>query len=332
MYAVFGHRGGAVLMADRRGVSLLWSAALVGALSVLLFCWYWRGFMVDRPDFDQVYLGALALRGGLNPYDVVGPVGKYHWPMPLYYPMPALVVAIPFTLLPIRLAGAVFIGLGGALLGYALALDAEETGTRWRYVLLMSESYIYCVAQGQFSLLFLAAALVPRLNVFAAIKPNVGAVAMVRARSWGDLRWPVIVGVLLIVVSFAVRPSWVGEWRRALADAPYQHAPIATPLGFLALAVLVRWRRADARYALAFAMIPQTPGRYTDLLLFAIPRGKWQTVSLALLSFAVVPLYGLLPRLPTLPERIGRHGAVSTAILLLPCVIMILRRPNTTAP
>jgi hypothetical protein len=67
---------------------------------------------------------------------------------------------------------------------------------------------------------------------------------------------------------------------------------------------------------------------YSDLLLFAIPRTKWEVLIIALLSHATLPIYNLIPRASTLPERIVRYGAVSVPMLMLPALVMVLRRAN----
>jgi len=133
---------------------------------------------------------------------------------------------------------------------------------------------------------------------------------------------------VLVLASFVVRPTWLAEWRAALGSAPFERAPIFYPGGFLAVAALLRWRRPEARYLLAYALIPQTPGPYTELLLFAIPRGRWEMLALSFLSYCTLPLANELPALPTLLERLTRYGGISVIVLLLPCVAMVLRRPN----
>src|SRR5689334_6881561 len=61
-------------------------------------------------DFAQLWYAARAWRYGMNPYDVVGPGRAFPWPFPLLYPLPAVIVAVPFSFLPVRLAEALFLG------------------------------------------------------------------------------------------------------------------------------------------------------------------------------------------------------------------------------
>ena len=63
-------------------------------------------------DLDQVWYAATALRHGLNPYDVIGPTATwFHWNWPLYYPMPAVLLALPLSFLPLAVARYVFVGV-----------------------------------------------------------------------------------------------------------------------------------------------------------------------------------------------------------------------------
>src|SRR5215218_702199 len=57
-------------------------------------------------DFIQLWGGARALLQGADPYAAVGPGKAVPWPWPLYYPVPALLPALPFTVLPLWLARA----------------------------------------------------------------------------------------------------------------------------------------------------------------------------------------------------------------------------------
>jgi hypothetical protein len=299
-----------------------WRAGLaVAAVSVATFAWFWRG-TPGHPDFDQLYAGALALRDGLNPYSVVGPGLRYEWATALYYPLPALLVVMPLTFVPIRIAGGIFVAVSGFALGFAI----ERTMNRWRYLLLLSCAFVTCIAAGQWTVLLLAAVWLPIVGSLAIAKPNIGAIVAFHWSHWRDFV-PALIGVCaLLIASFVVRPSWFGEWRTTIGPAAFQQSPILYPGGFLVLAALARWRDSDARYLVAYACIPQTPGPYSDLLLFAIPRTKWEVLILALLSYITMPLAALFGPLPTLLGRLTRYGRMSALVLMLPCLVMVLAR------
>jgi hypothetical protein len=295
----------------------------VAGAALALFGWYWVG-QGGFPDFDQVYYAGLALRAGASPYTAVGPHAKYVWPTGFYYPLPAVLLIIPLTFVGIRAAGAAFVAVSGFALGAAL----ERGGDRWRYLLLASRGFVACAALGQWSNLLLAAAWFPALAFVGVAKPNV---SLVSAPNWmkrRDFVLPVVGAAVLLLASFAVRPSWFVEWRAALGDAPYQRSPILYPAGFIGLAALLRWRRPEARVLLAYSIIPQTPGPYTDLMLFIVPRGRWETAVLALLSYTPFPILAAMGRTSGYLALSSRYAGISNCVLLLPCVLMVLRRPN----
>ena len=227
-------------------------------------------------------------------------------------------------MLPITMAAGVFVTLSGFALGWALSGQKD----RWAVALLGSHSFLTCVAAGQWSILALAAVWCPAIAGLLVAKPNVGAIAL---SSWSQIRRAVprilLVAASLLILSFAMRPGWVSEWRSTLGTAPWQHAPMFYPGGVVALLALAKWRRPEARLIIAYTLIPQTPGPYTDLLLFAVPRGRWEMVGLALLSYVALPLSLWHPRSSVI-ARVDQYGAVSTLVMLLPCVLMVLLRPN----
>ena len=74
-------------------------------------------------DFAVSWFGAQAILHDANPYVLVGPGRVFNWLWNLYYPVSAMVVAIPFTVLPELAAVVAFAALSSALLGYAVTAD-----------------------------------------------------------------------------------------------------------------------------------------------------------------------------------------------------------------
>src|ERR1051325_7669492 len=68
-------------------------------------------------DFDAIWTAARALRAGQDPY---GAIQSPPWPWNLQYPLPAVLIALPFSLLPLALARAAFMGVSAGLLAYGL--------------------------------------------------------------------------------------------------------------------------------------------------------------------------------------------------------------------
>ena len=82
--------------------------------------WHSPQRMSYPSDFTQPRLAARVLLDGGNPYQEIGPGRPVAHPYRLVYPMPAAIVAIPFTFVSQRVADALFMGIGAALLAWAL--------------------------------------------------------------------------------------------------------------------------------------------------------------------------------------------------------------------
>ena len=91
--------------------------ALVMAVAAgLLVHWWYASHPTDWSDFDQMWLGALALLRGQNPYLEVPKA----FPWPLLYPLPAFLVGLPFVVVPLELARVGFAMLTAGLCTWAV--------------------------------------------------------------------------------------------------------------------------------------------------------------------------------------------------------------------
>jgi hypothetical protein len=101
---------------------------------------------------------------------------------------------------------------------------------------------------------------------------------------------------------------------------------------------LLRWKRPEARLLVAMSCVPQTAYLYEALPLFLIPRRYEEGFVLSLASYAVllaVKVYepawaGLDPVAQYMAER-QTMGQWMVWVLYLPCLAMVLRRPNVFA-
>ena len=293
----------------------------------------WGHYRLESPggmsDFDQVWIAARALRSGADPYAALQQTG---WPFPLYYPLTAAVLALPLTLLSAVWARIVFFALGSAMCSYALSARPH------RLFALLSGSFFQALLLAQWGPLLVGATgtgLLLAGGIWSA-KPTAGlALAIYAART--RRAWVAVACGALIVglISLALRPSWPLSF---LADA--RHAshirPLVgiLPLGPLVLLAALRWRRPEARLLIALACIPQTVALYTTLPLFLVPRTRRQTLVLVLLSDAAFALtmWGIPAWWPqyrgSLVASAPIIGTCLLALLYLPCLLMIWRRPN----
>jgi len=310
-----GDRTAGLPAASRYEVILI--AVVIGACAAFLS---WRGGgIVGRSDFDQLWYGANAILRGVSPYDVVGPGRTFDWPYPLFYPLPGVIAALPFVVLSVTMASVVFSGVSAALLIYALSRDAP-----YRLAAAASFSFFFAVAVSQWSPLLIAAVLLPGLGFLLVAKPTIGFALWLYRPRWQSAA----AGALLLLVSVAVQPSWPSEWLATFRAGDHIGAPITHLGGPLLVLALLRWRRPEARLLVAMACIPHTTLLYEILPLFLIPASWPQSILLAGLTWIAQAADLWFGPYPTLTDQTRTAAAVSVVLCYLPCLLMVLRRPN----
>jgi hypothetical protein len=280
---------------------------------------HWRDPSLNA-DFDQWWYAALAIRRGLDPYVVVGPGGALHATLwPFYYPLTTALVVLPLSYMPLLAARCVFVGLSAALFGYAIT----EEGF-WPLILLTSGSFVEAARLGQWSILFAAALFLSPLTILTPAKPSTGLVAFIGARRRLIVA-TTIAWVILLAVSVAVQPSWIGEWLRALRAAPHVRSLIFTPSGWILLGALVIWRRPEGQLLLAYAVIPHTPAAYDGLPALTVGRTRSDYLLLASGSLVALAIQAIVIW-PNDPRMVSPWLAVSTvAGIYLPALAISIR-------
>jgi hypothetical protein len=196
------------------------------------------------------------------------------WPLPdrLFYPMPALLVAIPFARMPLPLAAGMMLGVGSGLLAWVLSRDGF-----WRLWIFATPSFVMALKVGQWSPVLTVAAFVPALGWLAAVKPTLG-LSVLSYR----LDWRAFVGAALVTVaSLAILPAWPLEWITNLHHLLSHPSPIVTPLGMVLILALLRWRTPEGRLLLAMACVPQLLFFADQLPVYLVARSRAQLVWLA---------------------------------------------------
>lgn len=220
-------------------------------------------------DFTWAWRGAQLLLAGVDPYAAIRPTGAYPFNDYLYYPLPALLLAVPLAWAPGPLAGAIFIGLSSGLLSWGLLREGA-----YRLILFASPSYLYALITVQWSPLITAAALLPGLAFVLPAKPNLGLAVLA---AFPDRRRLLGAGAA-VALSLLIMPSWP----LALAGQLGTHlnyTPLLSWYGPLLLLVLPFWRAAPARLLLVMALMPQRL-IYDQLPLWLVPQGLRQTMLL----------------------------------------------------
>jgi hypothetical protein len=265
-----------MIRADLRERLLVAFAAAL--FSAVLAAFRWKYHAAFPSDLDHLWHAAQALVSGGNPYEVAGPGKSFEWEWGVFYPLPAILLVVPFTALPAAAARFALSVLAGATLGFAM-------GTRWRILwpLFLSQAFFLAISRNQWSPFILAAVWVPALGFVIAAKPNVGLIALAAQRRDTVVRVVLLAGALCLL-SLIVRPSWVGEWLSLARSAPNKEVALLQPFGFLLLGAVVLWRSMEGRLLLTAAIVPQTPSTYDALLLFPLCQTRTQAALLALLT------------------------------------------------
>ena len=230
-------------------------------------------------DFSWPWRAARALLAGFDPYRVIQPTGPYPFNVGLFYPLPAVVAAIPFAPLRPEVAGALFFGLSSGLLAFGLTRNRDGFA---KLPLFASAPFCMAAVLAQWSPLMVAAATLPALQFLTVTKPNIGAVAWIYR--------PTVRGAVaaagFTLLTLMLLPAWPLEWREALRAAPRYKGPILRGItGAILLLGVLKWRRREGRLFLAMAALPQLSLFYDQLPLWLIPNTVWRSAALSALSW-----------------------------------------------
>ena len=306
----------------------LWASATIGVVVGIMFWWWCARRLADHPelhalDFTYAWRAAGHLLGGRNPYEHM-PAAPYTQGGLFLYPLTTAMLAAPFAKLSVAQAGAIFIGLSAGLLAVSLTRDGY-----WRLTVFLSPAWLLAFFNIQWSPLVMASALLPALGWVGVAKPNLGLVAFAYRPRWSTA----IACAVLIILSLLWLPTWPFSWLATLRiqEAPHE-PPIFWPLGFLALAAILRWRTREGRTLLAASIAPAMSLPYDHLMLWLVARNWRESLVLVVTSWAA-----WLVALATAPHDLTRSPGFVQGLLAvgmyLPATVIVLRRANVgTAP
>jgi hypothetical protein len=137
--------------------------------------------------------------------------------------------------------------------------------------------------------------------------------------------------MVILVLSLVAMPSWPGIWWHVIQYAPHMRTPLFTAVGPFVLLALLRWRRPEARLLAVLACVPQTMVLYVTVPLFLVPESGAESFLLLVLSWLTQVITFTMSVKPPSAEFYSRSALAIVALMYLPCVVMILRRPNEGA-
>jgi hypothetical protein len=304
-----------------RPFSRLACAAVLGMLTAAYADLFWSHPRQDPSDFAQPWAAARMLAHGENAYELIGPGRRFEHQWPLVYPATAAVVAMPFAWAPPRLADALFIGCGAALLAWALTRHTLANPQLWVFA---SFPMMVSAQTVQWSPWLTAAAVMPWLGFLWAAKPSIG-LAMLAAY---PSRVAIAGAAAFVLLTVAIWPWWITAWVAALPSITHMSAPVTRWGGPLILLALIKWRRSDARLLAALACVPQTPVLYEVVPLFLLVRTFREATLLIVLTGIVGKSVGAIGAGMNYQTWMATNGLWMVWLVYLPCTAMVLCRPN----
>src|SRR3954451_5358533 len=287
---------------------LLLALLLVVACRLLLYSW----LPGQSSDFDLLYQAAASLLRGDSAY----PTAAQSFP----YPLPAVLLAVPFSFLPLALARPLF----DILVGWAFAFALWRLRGPNGLLALMSGAYLFAMASSQTTPLMVAAILLPALGFLLAVGPNVSAALWIARPSWLAIPG----AILFFGLSLAIQPSWPREWWIALpSDNAFLAPPILRPMGFLLLLAAIKWRTPEARLLLAMAFIPQTTLPYELVALALIPANRLEMAVYVVGTWIAVIAFNQLQLSQSMAQWASTGWPVSLCTVYVPMLYLVLRRP-----
>jgi hypothetical protein len=258
-------------------------------------------FRIGGADFDWSYRAAHVLLGRGNPYANT-PVGT------IPYPLPAALVALPFTPFPAEIAGALFFGLSSGLLAYGLIRQSPQ-----RLLIFFAFPYWAALLTAQWAPLIMCGAFFPMALAFCVAKPHTGTpIALTRPSRIGFLA-----AAGLLLASFAVRPHWLSEWIPQTFSYRY-FVPLLVLPGPLLVLALARWRDRDARLLLLACILPQR-WFYDSFPLWLIPKTPRRIMATVACSWA-----GGIWRWYHAPNSMHEVGLWCVLSAYLPMLVVVL--------
>jgi hypothetical protein len=289
-----------------RPLFLVLALGFVLGFRLLLYVW-----IPDRSsDFDLLYNAAVHLIRGEDAYPVAS-----QW---FTYPLPAVLLAVPFTAIPLGAARLIF----DVLVGWAFVFALWRYRGTFALLAVLSGAYLFAMLNGQTTPLMVAASLVPALGFLLAVKPNTSASLWIARPSRSA-----VVGVsAFLVLSLVILPSWPRDWWMALLqDNTDLVPPVLRPFGLVLLLAALRWRSPEGRLLLAIAFIPQNTLPHELVSLALIPANLVEMGIYVAGSWIAVAVAADRMPLHSIAEWTAASWPATLGAVYLPMLYLVLR-------
>jgi hypothetical protein len=304
----------------------LWARLAIAMALALLAAWECYRRLGAHPelnalDFTYPWRAAGHLLAGRDPYQHM-PHAPYTLGGPFLYPLPTAMLVLPFADWSVRTAGTVFTSISVGLLTFALTSRAY-----WPLLMLLSAPFFLALWNVQWSMLLIAAALLPGIGWLGVAKPNLGMVVFAHRPRWSTA----LGAIALLAAGLAINPAWPREWVEHLGRQPSPHPPtVLWPFGFVGLVGLLRWRTPGGRVLAALTLVPSSAWFYDQLFLMLVAKNWKQSVVLGALSWAafILVLATQAPINLIDPERARGVQRILVLGTYLPAAILVYRQPN----
>ena len=273
-------------------------------------------------DIDQLWYAARALISGGNPYDSIGPGTPVEFTYRLMYPLPAVLVAVPFAWFPIEALRATVAASSAGLLTYCIA-RTDPRGL----VILLSRSFYVNVTLVSWTPLLMLMWWWPRASALLAIKPTVGLAMLAGVRKYRQALPGLLIAAAVTVFCFVIHPTWLSDWLQATQSGPTTRPWILTPWAFLVLLALVYPERWQSRFLVAFMLVPQTPHTIAGLPLILLPSTFVARLLIAVLTYLPGLLIVREPFGSRLDSLDTMHSMLATIVLwtvIIPTLAFVL--------
>jgi hypothetical protein len=289
-----------------RPLFLVLALGFVLGFRLLLYVW-----IPDRSsDFDLLYNAAVHLIRGEDAYPVAS-----QW---FTYPLPAVLLAVPFTAIPLGAARLVF----DVLVGWAFVFAVWRYRGTFALLAVLSGAYLFAMLNGQTTPLMVAASLVPALGFLLAVKPNTSASLWIARPS----RMAVVGVSAFLVLSLVILPSWPRDWWMALLqDNTDLVPPVLRPFGLVLLLAALRWRSPEGRLLLAIAFIPQNTLPHELVSLALIPANLVEMGIYVAGSWIAVAVAADRMPLHSIAEWTAASWPATLGAVYLPMLYLVLR-------